>query len=115
MRFNFDALLISAFMDRWRPETHKFHLLVGEMTLSLEDAAMLGGRCRRPDVRQVSGGLPALAVRVGAVLRVSGRLRVAIHDPLGSEDHRRTPRVDAPDQLGQRCSGSYLQGGCVRQ
>jgi hypothetical protein len=41
--FNFDAPLITAFMDRWRPETHTFHLPVGEMTLSLEDAAMLGG------------------------------------------------------------------------
>jgi hypothetical protein len=39
---------------------------------------------------------------VGAVLRVSGRLRVAVHDPLGSEDRRHTPRADAPDQLGQR-------------
>jgi hypothetical protein len=42
-RFNFDAPLIAAFMDRWRPETHTFHFPVGEMTLSLEDAAMLGG------------------------------------------------------------------------
>jgi hypothetical protein len=42
-QFNFDAPLITAFMDRWRPETHTFHLPVGEMTLSLEDAAMLGG------------------------------------------------------------------------
>jgi hypothetical protein len=42
-RFNFGAPLITAFMDRWRPETHTFHLPVGEMTLSPEDAAMLGG------------------------------------------------------------------------
>jgi hypothetical protein len=49
-----------------------------------------------------------VAVRVGDVLRVSGRLRVAVHDPLGSEDRRRTPRADAPDQLGQRCFGSYV-------
>jgi hypothetical protein len=42
-RFNFDAPLIATFMDRWRPETHMLHLPVGEMTLSLEDAAMLGG------------------------------------------------------------------------
>jgi hypothetical protein len=42
-RFNYDAPLIAAFMDRWRSETHTFHLPVGEMTLSLEDAAMLGG------------------------------------------------------------------------
>jgi hypothetical protein len=42
-RFNYDSPLIAAFMDRWRPETHTFHFPVGEMTVSLEDAAMLGG------------------------------------------------------------------------
>jgi hypothetical protein len=42
-RFNYDALLIAAFMDRWRPKKHMFHFPVGEMTLSLEDASMLGG------------------------------------------------------------------------
>jgi hypothetical protein len=41
-RFNYEASLIAAFMDRWRPETHTFHLPVVEMTLSLENAAMLG-------------------------------------------------------------------------
>jgi hypothetical protein len=46
---------------------------------------------------------------VGTVLRVNGRLRVAVHDPLGLEDRQRTPRADAPNQLGQRYSGSYLQ------
>jgi hypothetical protein len=43
MRFNFDTPLIAAFLDRGRPETHTFHLPVGEMTLSLEDPAMFGG------------------------------------------------------------------------
>jgi hypothetical protein len=42
-RFNYDAPLIAAFMDWWRPETHTFHFPVGEMTLSLEDPAMFGG------------------------------------------------------------------------
>jgi hypothetical protein len=42
-RFNYDAPLIAAVMERWRPEIHTFHFPVGEMTLSLEDAAMLGG------------------------------------------------------------------------
>jgi hypothetical protein len=42
-RLNYDAPLIATFMDRWRPETHTFHFPVGEMTISLEDAAMLGG------------------------------------------------------------------------
>jgi hypothetical protein len=49
-------------------------------------AGLHGRRCRRPDVRQVFGGLPALVVRVGAVLRVSERLCVVLLDPLGSED-----------------------------
>jgi hypothetical protein len=40
-RFNYDAPLIAAFMDRWRPETHMFHFPVSEMTLSLEDAGGL--------------------------------------------------------------------------
>jgi hypothetical protein len=42
-QFNFEAPLIAAFMDWWRPETHTFHLPVDEMTLSLEYAAILGG------------------------------------------------------------------------
>jgi hypothetical protein len=42
-RFNYNAPLIAAFMDQWRLETHTFHFPVGEMTLSLEDVAMLGG------------------------------------------------------------------------
>jgi hypothetical protein len=47
---------------------------------------------------------------VSAVLRVRGRLGVVVPTPLGLEDRQRTPRADAPDQLEQRCSGSYLQG-----
>jgi hypothetical protein len=42
-RFSYDAPPIAAFMDRWRPETHTFHFPVGEITLGLEDTAMLGG------------------------------------------------------------------------
>jgi hypothetical protein len=42
-RSSYDTPLIAAFMDQWRSETHTFHFLVGEMTLSLEDVAMLGG------------------------------------------------------------------------
>jgi hypothetical protein len=42
-RFDYDTPLIAAFMDQWRPERHTFHFPVSEMTLSLEDATMLGG------------------------------------------------------------------------
>ena len=34
---------ITALIDRWRPETHSFHLSCGEMTVTLEDMAMISG------------------------------------------------------------------------
>jgi len=35
--------LLTALVDRWRPETHTFHLPCGEMTVTLQDTAMILG------------------------------------------------------------------------
>jgi hypothetical protein len=39
----FNTIAITAMVDRWRPETHSFHLPCGEMMISLEDVAMILG------------------------------------------------------------------------
>jgi hypothetical protein len=36
-------LLLTAFVDRWCPETHTFHLPCGEMTVTMQDVGMILG------------------------------------------------------------------------
>jgi len=47
-----DRSLLTALVDRWRPETHTFHLPCGEMAPTLQDVAMLLGFCNIPKIHQ---------------------------------------------------------------
>ena len=38
-----DHALITAFVERWRPKTHSFHLPHGEMTITLQDEEVIIG------------------------------------------------------------------------
>ena len=38
-----DVALLTALIDRWRPETHSFHLPCGEATITMQDMAMILG------------------------------------------------------------------------
>jgi len=51
--FKIDHHLVTALVERWRPEMHIFHLPVGECTITLEDVALQLGI--RVDGRPITG------------------------------------------------------------
>jgi hypothetical protein len=57
----FNATTITMMVDRWRPETHSFHLPCGKMTMTLEDVAMILGLSIRG--RPITGSVESSTLR----------------------------------------------------
>ena len=80
-----DHCLISALVERWRPETHTFHLPHGEMSITLQDV-------------EVIYGLPIEGeVLVGPTVVVNGNWSQLCMELLGF-----TPENDNKTLVGQR-------------
>ncbi|MED6188434.1 hypothetical protein PIB30_116999 [Stylosanthes scabra] len=99
LEWNHDWALASALVERWRPESHTFHLPCGEMTITLEDVAyqlglamegepvsgcMTGwetfyeGRTMEDLCQQLLGAVPGAVLRVCPVLRHNPHLFSAV-------------------------------------
>lgn len=114
-----DPALITALVERWRPETHTFHLPWGECTITLEDVALHLGI--RVDGRVVAGPsflhwdelchellgeVPPENARKGAALKLTWLLNM-LRAPL--------PEEPTTHQLQCRCRAyiMYMIGGAL--
>ncbi|KAF7827624.1 serine/threonine-protein phosphatase 7 long form-like protein [Senna tora] len=107
---NFESSLVSALVERWRPETHTFHLPQGECTITLEDVALqLGLPCE---------GIPVVA-RTDLDWRICCRQWLGVEPPT---EHMKGQRVsllwlqenfsdlaeDASDEVVQQFARAYI-------
>jgi hypothetical protein len=70
----FNATAITVLVDRWRPDTHSFHLLCSEMTETLENVAMILGLPIRG--RPITGPVDSVGWRERVTIFIDRKLPV---------------------------------------
>ena len=116
--FHLDWHLITALVERWRPETHTFHLPIGEATITLEDVAIQVGL--PVDGRALTGSTDADWIALcGELLGVvpDGTNIIGMRLNLNwLMDHFSIPPDNADDVTLIRYARAYmlqLLGGCL--
>lgn len=99
-------LMVTAFVERWHPETNTFHMPFGEMTITLEDVERITGL-------KIDGTLPVASVlkkntdASDLLVRTLGIKKEAADEELKGRKTKGTVRID---WLKQQLSGYVLTG-----
>ncbi|CAL5398054.1 unnamed protein product [Camellia sinensis] len=75
-----NRIVISAFVERWQPETNTFHLTVGEMTMTLDDVGTILGT-------------PITGRSVSAATLTNQQAHALVVDALGVDDAEATEEL----------------------
>lgn len=100
---NVDSALLTGLIERWRPETHTFHLPIGEMTITLQDVSCLWGLPIR--------GLPVSGVSDGDWIALANE---CFGDGVGSNLMKPKKRSRDGDDAVYSISGYAINLKCLR-